>query len=574
MTMLAEAAGEAAVAEAAAQQVELDPFDVDNVADEIAVRADAQATVMARSIAQAAAQKAISEAGSGLAMDEVATRVDEYLNGLSNSYLEDQLGGTLMQAQNGARRSVFDGAPGTLYSSELLDSSTCLAPEVLVTTARGLVRADEVTFDDQLLTHSGAFRQPSVIMESEVEGQLIRIDTASGRSLRLTADHQVLVVRDGTVAWEVAGQLQPGDGVIDQASVEDSGELGSLDFGLRNAPDSKSATLNVLGLSPINIGSKRVPVGAVSFDDEPTDAEVSDPRADLSLSNEVEGVGLKKLTNPSLDAGLGTGGLIAAVGAETPSLCLEGRDDAELGRAVLAGHEDGWSAANFRAVVPGVITPPVAERGTAATADDLDGTSIHGAGTAAVGVARSIRGRNAELDSALRAELGDLVFGSPGVGRTIRNAALVAAVNVAPTVRPSDLRAARLTKRKRLKIRTAPASKSSASTASTVSRGDFAANTRHVHKDTLVEMVTSISREQYDGVVYDFTIPGDQTFFADGLLVHNCTNCKAVDGTEYDSMAEAIKDYPSGGFHECLGGLRCRGTLVFVAESETPPSVQ
>jgi hypothetical protein len=136
------------------------------------------------------------------------------------------------------------------------------------------------------------------------------------------------------------------------------------------------------------------------------------------------------------------------------------------------------------------------------------------------------------------------------------------------------LRAARLTKRKRLKIRTAPASKSSASTASTVSRGDFAANTRHVHKDTLVEMVTSISREQYDGVVYDFTIPGDQTFFADGLLVHNCTNCKAVDGTEYDSMAEAIKDYPSGGFHECLGGLRCRGTLVFVAESETPPSVQ
>jgi hypothetical protein len=71
MTLLAEAAGEAAVAEAAAQQVELDPFDVDTVAEENAARASAQATVMARSISHAAAQKAPSEAGSGLAMEEV-----------------------------------------------------------------------------------------------------------------------------------------------------------------------------------------------------------------------------------------------------------------------------------------------------------------------------------------------------------------------------------------------------------------------------------------------------------------------------------------------------------------------
>jgi hypothetical protein len=125
MTALADSAGTAAVGEAAAQGVELDPFDVDTVADEITVRAQAQSMVMARSIAQTAAQKAIREAGSGLAMDEVASRVEEHLNGLSNSYLEDQLGGTLMQAQNGARRSVFDGAPGITYSSELLDGNTC-----------------------------------------------------------------------------------------------------------------------------------------------------------------------------------------------------------------------------------------------------------------------------------------------------------------------------------------------------------------------------------------------------------------------------------------------------------------
>jgi hypothetical protein len=55
-TALAESAGHAAVGEAATQGVELDPFDVDLVVDEITVRAQAQSMVMARSIAQTAAQ--------------------------------------------------------------------------------------------------------------------------------------------------------------------------------------------------------------------------------------------------------------------------------------------------------------------------------------------------------------------------------------------------------------------------------------------------------------------------------------------------------------------------------------
>jgi hypothetical protein len=126
MFTMAEEAGAQAVAEAAAQSVELDPFDSELVADEVAIRASAQATVMARSISQAASQKAITLAGSGLAYEEVAGRVREHLEGLSDSYLEDQLGGVLMQAQNTARRAVFDESPdGRLISSELLDSNVC-----------------------------------------------------------------------------------------------------------------------------------------------------------------------------------------------------------------------------------------------------------------------------------------------------------------------------------------------------------------------------------------------------------------------------------------------------------------
>jgi len=128
MFALAETAGAEAVAEAAAQGVDLDPFDTELVADEIVTRASAQSIVMAGSISQAASQKAITIAGTGLAYEEVAARVREHLEGLSDSYLQDQLGGVLMQAQNSARRTVFDGAPegGALYASELLDGVTCL----------------------------------------------------------------------------------------------------------------------------------------------------------------------------------------------------------------------------------------------------------------------------------------------------------------------------------------------------------------------------------------------------------------------------------------------------------------
>jgi Protein of unknown function (DUF935) len=129
MFALSAEAGAAAVAEAAAQGVELDAFDSELVADEIVIRASAQATVMAGSISQSAAQKAITLAGTGLAYEEVANRVRDHLEGLSDSYLQDQLGGVLMQAQNSARRTVFDGAPdgGSIISSELLDGVTCTA---------------------------------------------------------------------------------------------------------------------------------------------------------------------------------------------------------------------------------------------------------------------------------------------------------------------------------------------------------------------------------------------------------------------------------------------------------------
>lgn len=42
-----------------------------------------------------------------------------------------------------------------------------------------------------------------------------------------------------------------------------------------------------------------------------------------------------------------------------------------------------------------------------------------------------------------------------------------------------------------------------------------------------------------------------------------CGPCRAIDGTEFDTLAEAEAAYPSG-YVSCEGGSRCRGVLVFL----------
>jgi hypothetical protein len=56
---------------------------------------------------------------------------------------------------------------------------------------------------------------------------------------------------------------------------------------------------------------------------------------------------------------------------------------------------------------------------------------------------------------------------------------------------------------------------------------------------------------------------------------NTCGPCADIDGTEYDTLAEAEEDYPTGGYVECEGGLRCRGTLVAVyGRAGAPPPAQ
>lgn len=63
--------------------------------------------------------------------------------------------------------------------------------------------------------------------------------------------------------------------------------------------------------------------------------------------------------------------------------------------------------------------------------------------------------------------------------------------------------------------------------------------------------------------------PEANQYVASEILDRNvCGPCRQVDGTQFDTLADATEQYPSGGFRDCLGGIRCRGTIVAVWNQE------
>lgn len=56
----------------------------------------------------------------------------------------------------------------------------------------------------------------------------------------------------------------------------------------------------------------------------------------------------------------------------------------------------------------------------------------------------------------------------------------------------------------------------------------------------------------------------ERIYASEILDTNTCANCVSKDGTEYTSLDDAERDYPTGGYKDCLGAERCRGTLVAV----------
>lgn len=126
MRALAELAAAEAAAEAGRQGVSLEPAAVADIEDQLIVRAAAVDELLAAGLAQAASTQALLRYGTGTTAGQLVTEISEHLDGLSDRWLSDHLGGALTAAQNTARVATFaQQPPQRIYASELLDKVTC-----------------------------------------------------------------------------------------------------------------------------------------------------------------------------------------------------------------------------------------------------------------------------------------------------------------------------------------------------------------------------------------------------------------------------------------------------------------
>jgi hypothetical protein len=87
-----------------------------------------------------------------------------------------------------------------------------------------------------------------------------------------------------------------------------------------------------------------------------------------------------------------------------------------------------------------------------------------------------------------------------------------------------------------------------------------------------IQMATNVGRFE----VFAQTTPNNPaTFYASEILDGGtCDACAAIDGEPYQTLDDGTADYPTGGYSDCEGGARCRGTLIAIYEDEAEPSVE
>lgn len=103
-------------------------------------------------------------------------------------------------------------------------------------------------------------------------------------------------------------------------------------------------------------------------------------------------------------------------------------------------------------------------------------------------------------------------------------------------------------------------------------RDDLRGRTWSGIKDQLGGAITSAVNSGR-GIVFRRDDEPGRLYSSELLDANTCANCRAIDGTNYENMDDAERDYPTGGFKDCQGRERCRGLVVKVYSTETPPTL-
>jgi hypothetical protein len=124
MTSMALTAAQRVVDEAASQGANINPVASDRAP--FGLIAGATAGLLAGALANAAGREALRRWTPGMDAEDLSRGVRDHLEGLSGSFIADNLGGALSDAETTGRANTMLAVPSAaIYASEVLDGNTC-----------------------------------------------------------------------------------------------------------------------------------------------------------------------------------------------------------------------------------------------------------------------------------------------------------------------------------------------------------------------------------------------------------------------------------------------------------------
>lgn len=75
------------------------------------------------------------------------------------------------------------------------------------------------------------------------------------------------------------------------------------------------------------------------------------------------------------------------------------------------------------------------------------------------------------------------------------------------------------------------------------------------------------NRAQADAQAADFAPEPLEIYASELLDDKTCRKCADIDGHDYETLEQARRDYPQGGYKDCESESGCRGTLVFMYDA-------
>lgn len=404
---------------------------------------------------------------------------------------------SLMAASNGASLLEMQRNPNVIRVQweATFDSRTCFVGSTRVLTMRGSVPIESIEVGDVVLTHRRRWRRVSEVFRRAFVGKLAIIRTGS-RSLSATWDHPVL---DCDVGWKPAASLRRGDRVV---QLGESSPGHGFDFG--HTVHGVFGGLQDAVLTGVAFGDAGlpVPICPVGLDhhSQRWDEEVNRSPGNLALLSKLDADGSEHLGDDFFEARSRLAGVIA-VGTAVDAVCGWGLTNELPARGALDVHRG--PVAHFGAIHPTAGMSPASGVECLATpfADHNDPGLV-----AALGAPIEPSGHRLVSRK-----------NRPALSTSLPN-------NGVPSVAKPGAK---------LPARLEPATRRYGLATSHARASDCLG---FGHDAIVCADVESVRLSDYDGLVYCLAVDEDETFFAEGVLVHNCPRCASLHGKQFDKM--------------------------------------